>query len=179
MPSSPASLLFPYTTFFRSLFDAAYLTAGIRNERIGQPTGLSQYATLPMVGVAFVRDYGAATFKLRGAYGRGIRAPHSSSHPVRSEEHTSELQSLTNLVCRLLQLLYSFPTRRSSDLSSMLRISQRGFGTSGSASRLDCRNTRRSRWSASRSCVTTERRRSSCAARMDEESARHTPRAIP
>src|SRR5438046_1489151 len=85
MPSSPASLLFPYTTFFRSLFDAAYLTAGIRNERIGQPTGLSQYATLPMVGVAFVRDYGAATFKLRGAYGRGIRAPHSSSHPVTRE----------------------------------------------------------------------------------------------
>ena len=68
-----------------ALFDAAYLTAGIRNERIGQPTGLSQYATLPMVGVAFVRDYGAATFKLRGAYGRGIRAPHSSSHPVTRE----------------------------------------------------------------------------------------------
>src|SRR5438046_4271063 len=39
----------------------------------------------------------------------------------RSEEHTSELQSLTNLVCRLLLdphhlHLHSFPTRRSSDL---------------------------------------------------------------
>src|SRR5262249_13769351 len=42
----------------------------------------------------------------------------------RSEEHTSELQSLTNLVCRLLLScdcphpdLHSFPTRRSSDLT--------------------------------------------------------------
>src|ERR1035438_1965549 len=35
----------------------------------------------------------------------------------RSEEHTSELQSLRHLVCRLsLQDLLSFPTRRSSDL---------------------------------------------------------------
>src|SRR5262249_18695228 len=42
----------------------------------------------------------------------------------RSEEHTSELQSLTNLVCRLLldsqsdhPAPHSFPTRRSSDLT--------------------------------------------------------------
>src|SRR5438046_819089 len=46
----------------------------------------------------------------------------------RSEEHTSELQSLTNLVCRLLlerhgdhQDRNSFPTRRSSDLGSGVR----------------------------------------------------------
>src|SRR5690606_4978049 len=36
----------------------------------------------------------------------------------RSEEHTSELQSRENLVCRLR--LHSFPTRRSSDLCSIL-----------------------------------------------------------
>src|ERR1039458_5953051 len=35
----------------------------------------------------------------------------------RSEEHTSELQSLRHLVCRLPHgYLHSFPTRRSSDL---------------------------------------------------------------
>src|ERR1035438_1385903 len=34
-----------------------------------------------------------------------------------SEEHTSELQSLRHLVCRLHRDLHSFPTRRSSDLS--------------------------------------------------------------
>src|SRR5690349_13908264 len=43
--------------------------------------------------------------------------------PARSEEHTSELQSRRDLVCRLLleyyrdhRDLHSFPTRRSSDL---------------------------------------------------------------
>src|SRR5262249_61743133 len=35
-----------------------------------------------------------------GAGGRGLRA--GAQHRDRSEEHTSELQSLTNLVCRLL-----------------------------------------------------------------------------
>src|ERR1035441_4860909 len=46
-----------------------------------------------------------------------------SRRRVRSEEHTSELQSLRQLVCRLLlegcgdhRDLHSFPTRRSSDL---------------------------------------------------------------
>src|SRR5438094_804581 len=63
-------------------------------------------------------------------------APGAAAHPAdrprdvrtirkRSEEHTSELQSPYDLVCRLLleclvdhRLLHSFPTRRSSDLSS-------------------------------------------------------------
>src|SRR5437868_689308 len=47
---------------------------------------------------------------------------------TRSEEHTSELQSRFDLVCRLLlegprdrQRLHSFPTRRSSDLDVMVR----------------------------------------------------------
>src|SRR5262245_7452043 len=45
----------------------------------------------------------------------------------RSEEHTSELQSLRHLVCRLLleslgtpSQLHSFPTRRSSDLAEQV-----------------------------------------------------------
>src|SRR5699024_5898768 len=37
-------------------------------------------------------------------------------HHLRSEEHTSELQSRFDLVCRLAPALHSFPTRRSSDL---------------------------------------------------------------
>src|SRR5688572_17696328 len=48
-----------------------------------------------------------------------------ASSSARSEEHTSELQSQSNLVCRLLlesagyhPYLHSFPTRRSSDLLS-------------------------------------------------------------
>src|ERR1035438_1170109 len=47
-------------------------------------------------------------------------------HPARSEEHTSELQSLRHLACRLFlqsgprhRDLHSFPTRRSSDLTPL------------------------------------------------------------
>src|ERR1039458_3578043 len=50
---------------------------------------------------------------------------------TRSEEHTSELQSLRHLVCRLLlerygdhRDLHSFPTRRSSDLCVIGNINQ-------------------------------------------------------
>src|SRR5262249_61903296 len=38
----------------------------------------------------------------RGAGAGSPLAPERRHHPRRSEEHTSELQSLTNLVCRLL-----------------------------------------------------------------------------
>src|SRR5262245_44663156 len=48
---------------------------------------------------------------------------------LRSEEHTSELQSLRHLVCRLLRdvlcpatVTLSFPTRRSSDLGVSIRF---------------------------------------------------------
>src|SRR5256886_9416549 len=37
-----------------------------------------------------------------GCGSRGARAPSSPSSQTRSEEHTSELQSQSNLVCRLL-----------------------------------------------------------------------------
>src|SRR5262245_8616604 len=61
----------------------------------------------------------------------------------RSEEHTSELQSLRHLVCRLLleksvvpPLLHSFPTRRSSDLSTTaVRCSSSRRATAAWASR--------------------------------------------
>src|SRR5437016_2346497 len=60
-------------------------------------------------------------FQRGAADGLNIVVPHGEQ--ARSEEHTSELQSLTNLVCRLLlefsshqRMLPTFPTRRSSDL---------------------------------------------------------------
>src|ERR1039458_3414116 len=58
----------------------------------------------------------------------------------RSEEHTSELQSLRHLVCRLLfecpgdhRDLHSFPTRRSSDLPASAAAS--GMSISSKAMR--------------------------------------------
>src|SRR5438093_5678865 len=79
----PRSTLFPYTTLFRSL-DAA----GARAVSLLQ---LGQHVTLPL----------PAGHRLFDAARRG-RDPAGKADGRRSEEHTSELQSLTNLVCRLL-----------------------------------------------------------------------------
>src|SRR5256885_10561944 len=77
----PRSTLFPYTTLFRS----AYVVRMVRfiPSRAGQKWGVLQ---------GFVR-----TNRRRAVGG----APTSGGKP-RSEEHTSELQSPCNLVCRLL-----------------------------------------------------------------------------
>src|SRR5687768_1165168 len=57
----------------------------------------------------------------------GLSRSNFSFATLRSEEHTSELQSRLHLVCRLLlerygdhRDLHSFPTRRSSDLTLLL-----------------------------------------------------------
>lgn len=52
--------------------DAGYLTGGLRVER-NDLLGNSTVSVLPMIGAAFLRDYGPLTIKLRSAYGRGIR----------------------------------------------------------------------------------------------------------
>ena len=61
--------------FARSLF----ITGGIRgdlNSTFGDSFGA---AWSPMLGVAWARDAGASTFKVRGAYGKGIRPPPPSA----------------------------------------------------------------------------------------------------
>src|SRR2546427_2332218 len=77
----PRSTLFPYTTLFRSPFAARTLSQpdAFRGEMIVE-FGLS-FRPAP------VAMCGSACGEFRGA---------------RSEEHTSELQSQSNLVCRLL-----------------------------------------------------------------------------
>src|SRR2546423_3233183 len=76
----PRSTLFPYTTLFRSPLSMAPFTVVTRR---------MPEATAADFGVAVHRRAPAVTFPALGAY-------------VRSEEHTSELQSLAYLVCRLL-----------------------------------------------------------------------------
>src|SRR5437016_9323077 len=72
----PRSTLFPYTTLFRSKDDVLDLHIDIRQRAVLD-------VVLNAVVLPFLVDYGALNI-------------------ARSEEHTSELQSLTNLVCRLL-----------------------------------------------------------------------------
>src|SRR2546425_8633818 len=78
----PRSTLFPYTTLFRSCFILAFGWFGFNP---GSTLGASANGNL-RIGLI------AVDTMLSGAYGS----------VARSEEHTSELQSLAYLVCRLL-----------------------------------------------------------------------------
>src|SRR2546427_8803407 len=73
----PRSTLFPYTTLFRSRSSAA-------QER------------LPSVTAPWVSCWYTLRANFRSSHALRLSAG------VRSEEHTSELQSQSNLVCRLL-----------------------------------------------------------------------------
>src|SRR2546425_7639506 len=84
----PRSTLFPYTTLFRSVGDRSRAARRVlsRVPPVPRPVSLRQ---LPSSGRAGVRG-------ARGGRSRDLRPR------PRSEEHTSELQSLAYLVCRLL-----------------------------------------------------------------------------
>src|SRR2546430_10897124 len=81
----PRSTLFPYTTLFRSI--AVDLQGHGRTADIDRP-----------LSVAFMADDIAALIKHLGLASADVMGYSLG----RSEEHTSELQSQSNLVCRLL-----------------------------------------------------------------------------
>src|SRR5256885_7222632 len=81
----PRSTLFPYTTLFRSAFDIEYwLLEEAKLKRMPPEKPLDRQIVV-VVGA-----------------GSGIGRALVSRLVGRSEEHTSELQSPCNLVCRLL-----------------------------------------------------------------------------
>src|SRR5256885_13001427 len=81
----PRSTLFPYTTLFRSHKGIEKLLAG---------KSIDEAARLA------ARVSGDSTVAYSLGFARAVEAALES--PPRSEEHTSELQSPCNLVCRLL-----------------------------------------------------------------------------
>src|SRR5688572_32292259 len=83
--------LFPYTTLFRSFCNA--LSRSIRNVPRWEPHALC--------GLASDLLERLQPLSLRGGWILGILGI-SRNPRGRSEEHTSELQSQSNLVCRLL-----------------------------------------------------------------------------
>src|SRR2546430_4582035 len=87
----PRSTLFPYTTLFRSPAGAG---AVMKLHELSPARGSRR------AGTRIGRGIGAGQGKTagRGQKGQGSR----SSIRLRSEEHTSELQSQSNLVCRPL-----------------------------------------------------------------------------
>src|SRR2546427_4317560 len=76
----PRSTLFPYTTLFRS--------QAVLELRVGKDPALG--------------DFAATRHGLDVSPQDGRFAPYLLRPCLRSEEHTSELQSQSNLVCRLL-----------------------------------------------------------------------------
>src|SRR3712207_8311388 len=90
----PRSTLFPYTTLFRSA-DAASAAARRIMGLVAARDGADD-ATLVIACPEAPAD--PDPFGLR----RALRPPATTRRPLRSEEHTSELQSRQYLVCRLL-----------------------------------------------------------------------------
>src|SRR5688572_32281981 len=89
MRCPPSFTLFPYTTLFRSLQVQQLLTALLQRD-------VAAHAAVSGEASARVEDRLAADADEAAAAVVEV-APHQ-----RSEEHTSELQSQSNLVCRLL-----------------------------------------------------------------------------
>src|SRR2546426_7375037 len=82
----PRSTLFPYTTLFRSLGDVAGQARLAERHRLGLQPSFHLALAQPRLEEVVLDD--------REAEGVAVAQ--------RSEEHTSELQSPCNLVCRLL-----------------------------------------------------------------------------
>src|SRR5256885_7909341 len=94
----PRSTLFPYTTLFRSR--RLRVRGGDRAR--GEPRILFQFDDAVEEHAALFIDEVESRQRVasRAEVGYGHRA--GAGKRVRSEEHTSELQSPCNLVCRLL-----------------------------------------------------------------------------
>src|SRR3712207_8470368 len=97
----PRSTLFPYTTLFRShaslSTDEPGFGAKVSRQRVEKEAIAVRAAALVEPGSAVAISAGTTTYAM---------ARHLADIPqltvVRSEEHTSELQSRQYLVCRLL-----------------------------------------------------------------------------
>src|SRR5947207_10944088 len=95
----PRSTLFPYTTLFRSYGEPGDLAAGIGRVLASRGLDIDWHPGDRWLSVAGPARAVEATF--------GVRvdeyvAPSGGRFYARSEEHTSELQSHSDLVCRLL-----------------------------------------------------------------------------
>src|SRR5438093_5633246 len=88
----PLATLFPYTTLFRSGFTPKCVEVDVHGRTVS-PTRTVQTRSLSPKPVRCSRSTPMS---------RRPRAPRHRCPAARAEEHTSELLSLNNIVCRLL-----------------------------------------------------------------------------
>src|SRR5207249_12330110 len=96
----PRSTLFPYTTLFRSPLDGGMFSLNSEGYTEDQRIQLSGGSHVLTASYSGDNSYSASA----STYAITITpAPTTTTEqPLRSEEHTSELQSRFDLVCRLL-----------------------------------------------------------------------------
>src|SRR5205823_12471737 len=98
---TPPSTLFPYTTLFRSDLAAPLCRRAIwigPNRHFAPPSSLGSASRTTSILCALTGSSARCSLTARAS----MRRQHCLRKPPRSEEHTSELQSLAYLVCRLL-----------------------------------------------------------------------------
>src|SRR5688572_32271199 len=97
MNRPPTSTLFPYTTLFRS---ELRIEGGAGTDDEGSLTFTG--VTLTDVAHGIAGGFAVESAVFEGKQGTVELGAFSMTNVNRSEEHTSELQSQSNLVCRLL-----------------------------------------------------------------------------
>src|SRR5260370_18262997 len=106
----PRSTLFPYTTLFRSYVHDQFLRCLL----VAAARGVATPGAAAAAGVAVAVGIGVRV---------AVRARHAAAAAAaRSEEHTSELQSHLNLVCRLLLEKKKIPVVQNSPRSQVIII---------------------------------------------------------
>src|SRR5688572_32370381 len=89
----PRSTLFPYTTLFRSAIERRIADFMLDNAHL-----LRDYSSQQLADALQISQSSVVKFSQK----LGFKGYPDLKYSVRSEEHTSELQSQSNLVCRLL-----------------------------------------------------------------------------
>src|SRR5688500_18503468 len=165
MPSSaPNPPLFPYTTLFRSSSAAETTRQRFTRKVAGNNLCIGCHQMFSDIG------YALESYDALGRFRETEKVFDEKTGMLlgelpRSEEHTSELQSPCNLVCRLLlRTRHSFPTRRSSDLPAPRRPPAsaspgRWRATTCASAATRCSATSATRWSRTTPSGASVRRR--------------------
>src|SRR5437899_7559345 len=102
LPRPPRSTPFPYTTLFRSPHDVRPGQAAQRSRDPPLSLDVTRRDLLKLLAIAAASGIDPRRLEADDGPERLLEFEPLGNVTLRSEEHTSELQSLRHLVCRLL-----------------------------------------------------------------------------